>query len=119
MDTPAPHWLLVPPAEVGILERLRPAVRATRSGVLVRLDAAPPVPGAQLGIAAPGPGRRVGEDLQWFGGGLTAVEVGALVAAVRRGDVGAARCALAHRRLGAPAAGDARPDHRAGRPAAR
>ncbi|WP_369056428.1 hypothetical protein [Kineococcus terrestris] len=114
MDTPAPHWLLVPPAEVGILERLRPAVRATRSGVLVRLDTAPPVPGAQLGVAAPGPGRPLGEDLQWFGGGLTAVEVGELVAAVRRGDVGAARRALAHRRLGAPAGDGARSARRTG-----
>ena len=114
MDILAPHWLLVPPAEVGVLERLRPAVRATRSGVLVRLDAAPPVPGAQLGIAAPGAGQPVGEDLQWFGGGLTAVEVGELVAAVRRGDVGSARRALAHRRLGPPAAGAARTARRAG-----
>ncbi|WP_432542341.1 hypothetical protein [Kineococcus sp. SYSU DK002] len=87
-------WLLVPAEEVGLLARLRPAVRGTTHGVLVALDRTPPVPGAQLGLAHDG-------VLRWFGGGLTAAEVAVLVEHVRHGRFAALGPALAHRRLAA------------------
>jgi hypothetical protein len=84
-------WLLVPAAEVGLLARLRPAVRATTSGVLVALDRVPPVSGAQLGLGHAG-------ALRWFGG-LSAPDVAAVVALVRRGAFDDLPVALAHRGL--------------------
>lgn len=85
-------WLLVPDVEVGLLARLRPAVRATTGGVLVALDRRPPVPGAQFGLGHDG-------TLRWFGGGLTATDVATLVEHVRGARFGALDRALAHRRL--------------------
>ena len=83
-------WLLVPAAEVGLLARLRPAVRATACGVLVALDHAPP--GTQLGLGHDG-------VLQWFGGGVTAEEVARLVEQVRWARFAELPAAFAHRRL--------------------
>lgn len=87
-------WLLVPAAEVGLLARLRPAVRAGTTGVLVALDREPPVPRAQLGVGHAG-------TLHWFGG-LTATEVGSLVDLVRHSAFGELPGLLAHRDLASP-----------------
>jgi len=88
-------WLLVPAAEVGLLARLRPAVRGTTRGILVAMDRMPPVPGAQFGLGHDG-------TLRWYGGGLTGAEVGALVDHVRRGRFTDLDAALTHRRLQVP-----------------
>ncbi|MEW1958427.1 hypothetical protein [Kineococcus sp. NPDC059986] len=85
-------WLLVPAEEVGLLARLRPAVRTTPDGVLVALDGAPPVVGAQLGLGLEG-------TLLWYGGGFTAAEVHHLVEHVRLGRLHELGTVLAHRRL--------------------
>lgn len=92
MTTPdAPCWLLVAPAEVGLLHRLRPAVRATGHGVLVQLDRAPDA-GGQLGVAR-------GPALTWFGG-LTADDVATLVQLVRADELHRLPADLAHRVVG-------------------
>ncbi|MEZ0166777.1 hypothetical protein AB2L27_18635 [Kineococcus sp. LSe6-4] len=85
-------WLLVPAEEVGLLARLRPAVRRTPQGVLVALDSPPPVTGAQLGLGVEG-------TLLWYGGGFTATEVHALVEHVRLGRLHELGAVLAHRHL--------------------
>ena len=84
-------WLLVPAAEVGLLARLRPAVRAGTTGVLVALDTDAPVAPAQLGVGHAG-------SLRWFGG-LSALDVATAVDLVRRGTFGRLPAALAHRGL--------------------
>lgn len=85
-------WLLVPAEEVGLLARLRPAVRRTPDGVLVALDSPPPVAGAQLGLAVDG-------TLLWYGGGFTAAEVQTVVEHVRLGRLHELGVVLGHRRL--------------------
>ena len=87
-----PCWLLVAPDEVGLLHRLRPAVRATGRVVLVRLEHAPAAPGAQFGIVR-------GRTLTWFGG-LSADDVADLVVLVRGGTPEPTADALRHRVVG-------------------
>lgn len=88
-----PCWLLVAPAEVGLLHRLRPAVRATAHGVLVHLERPPTTPGGQLGLIHAG-------TLTWFGG-LSADDVTTLVALLREDAPGPVVAALRHRVVGA------------------
>lgn len=90
-----PCWLLVAPAEVGLLHRLRPAVRATGHVVLVRLEHPPAAPGGQLGVVR-------GRTLTWFGG-LSATDVAALVALLRGDGVGRTAEVLRHRVVGVAA----------------
>ncbi|MFB9378675.1 hypothetical protein ACFFKU_06465 [Kineococcus gynurae] len=97
--TPRIAFLLVPPQEVGLLHRLRPAVRAGRRSVLVVLDQAPAPDAVQLGVGwgSAEPGRApVCQTVSWFGG-LTAVEVGEVVRLVAEDRVGEIRGHLADR----------------------
>ncbi|PPK93866.1 hypothetical protein CLV92_109144 [Kineococcus xinjiangensis] len=84
LDRPLLHILLVP-AEVGLLHRLRPVVRNRSDAVLIRLETPPPgCPGAQVGLA-PVPFRALCLDVVTWLGGLSAADVEQLLTAIREG----------------------------------